>query len=79
MTKYEMLADKINVAQAAMRKALEHDYPIGVKVDFYIMHGQINPSSGEVIAHIGGPYALLRVRQNTTKGNVRDVSVSNLV
>ena len=58
---------------------LEKEYPISSVVDFYFMHGQVNPSRGEVISHPGGQFAHVRVRMFTFKGMVKNVSAEDIV
>lgn len=70
----KMLAKRVGEAEEALRDALERDYPIGASVRCWIMHGQVNASTGEIIGH--GPHSgvpTVRVRLNSRKHDVRDV------
>lgn len=64
---------RVVAAENAVLKALAKHFPIGAKVRFYIMHGQVTPSRGEVIGYEGGRHAYLRVRLESRKREVRSV------
>lgn len=71
------LITRIEIAENAMQDALERDFPLGSVVEFDIMHGQVNKSTGEVIGYTGGRYAYLRIRINSRARPVRDISARN--
>lgn len=76
---FAKLSERIKKANTAMDKALEREYPIGIRIRFYIMHGQISPSKGQVIGYSGGEFAYLRVRLDSRTQQVRDVSARNVL
>jgi len=51
LRKFEKLSRKIDAAKFKMMSALERKYPKGSRVKFYIMHNQVNPSTGVVIGY----------------------------
>lgn len=73
------LSKSINDTNDLLIKELEKQYPEGSVVQFYFMHGQVNPSKGTVIGHRGGRWAYLRVRMHSFKENVRNVSATNIL
>lgn len=64
---------RVVAAEDALIKLLEKQFPIGTAVKFYVMHGQVNPSRGEVIGHEGGRFAYLRVRLESRASVVRSI------
>lgn len=78
MANFAKLIGAVNKAQKDIERALAKEFPIGTTVRCYIMHGQVNPSIGQVISYPGGPYALIRVRLQSRKSKVRDISAWNL-
>lgn len=72
------LSERIKKAEDAMIVALERAYPIGSTVSFYIMHGQVTPSRGEVIGYSGGRYAYLRVRIASRTNPARDIPAADV-
>ena len=73
------ISARIRHAEAAMRAALEREYPLGTRVRFYIMHGQLTPSEGEVIGYSGTEHAYLRVRIDSRTKPGRDVPLINII
>ena len=76
--KIRSIGERIRKAEEAMGKALEIEYPVGTTVRFYIMHGQVIPSIGDVISHPGGRWALVRMRLHSRTKHVRDVPAQNI-
>lgn len=74
MSKLGKLSANIQKAEKAMELELERQFPILSTVEFDIMHGQVNPSRGEVIGYTGGRNAYLRIRLESRTRLARDVS-----
>jgi len=68
----------IDKAGDAMERALERAFPNGTRVRCWIMCGQVNPSTGEVIGH-SRDRATVRVRLNSRKQDVRDVPIKEIL
>ena len=43
-----------------LKEVLEHHWPVGQRVFFWRMYGQINPSSGTVIGHATDGHLIIR-------------------
>jgi len=74
--KTEILQKKLArfiLAELEIERELRRLYPFGSDVFFTIMHGQQNPSMGEVIGWSGGRHGCVRVRLNSRTKAVRDV------
>jgi hypothetical protein len=78
MSKFGKLSTAIQKSQQRMTQALEREFPLGTNVRCYIMHGQVNPSRGQVIGYTGGSSALVRVRLESRTRDVRDVAAWDL-
>ena len=71
--------DKVNAADDQLQSLLAKQYPLLTVVYFYIMHGQVTPSSGEVVGHEGGIHGYLRVRLNSRTRPVRSIPVKYII
>jgi hypothetical protein len=72
------LAKSIARLERRQERALVALFPIGTTVRCYLMHGQVNPSIGDVIAHKAGSTPYLRVRLRSTARKVRDVPAEDV-
>jgi hypothetical protein len=71
--KIQRCAERIAKAEAAMESLLKRLFPGGSTVRCYLMHGQVNPTKGDVIGHPGGRYGYLTLRLHSRARIVRDV------
>ena len=70
----QMLITRLTDAEAVVAEALAMLWPVGCSVEFIIMDGQVKWSTGTVIAHPSGRDGDLRVRLDSRKSQVRNVS-----
>ena len=66
---FEDLKDGVMRAEAKMISALQEKYPPASSVSFFIMHGQVNPSTGIVVGYDGQGH--VRVRHDQAKEHSR--------
>lgn len=72
------LSKKIEVAEEAMLAELRRAFPVGRAVSCWLMHGQVNPSTGVVLGHRGGRYAYVTVRLDSRSRLTRDIPASEV-
>lgn len=73
------LQKRVIEAEERLVRALRRKYPIGTTVRFYIMHGQVTPSRGQVIGHTGGRYAYVRVSIDSRTRPCRDIPEKDIL
>lgn len=73
MRSIEAARVRVVKAESYMEAQLKKHFPLGMVVRCWLQAGQTRPSEGEVIAHPGGRWGLLRVRLLTRMRKVRDV------
>lgn len=82
MNGLKIASAKLEEAENKMLAALRHAYPEGSDIEFFIMHGQVNPSTGTVIAH-DPRRRTIRVRHHQAKPRsrygVRDVHYKDVL
>lgn len=79
MTNLEQKLSALVKTEEAVIAELERLYPVDTPVGVRLMHGQINPSRGRVIAHEGGRYGSVVVRLDSRTQDVRRVAADNII
>lgn len=73
------LVDKSKKAEAAALARLQLMYPAEAQIEFFIMHGQVNPSTGKVVGYglsHGRPFLTVLHDQSKPRGRYRYREVS---
>lgn len=64
----DLYAEKKKISRELVFE-MEKEFPVGTRVAFMIMPGQVNPSTGVVVSHRGDGY--LSVKHSQAKKNSR--------
>lgn len=70
MSRIEALLNEFKLAKSAVDGEMLRLWPVGTEIQFTIMHGQRNPSSGTVLS-AGWREGYLRVEHHEAKPNSR--------